>query len=247
VGRAAALLALGTALGLYYGFSDSLWNASTWWDVAWLAVVLIPAVFVLDYLVLPLMDYRGLPLLALALAAFAVICAAADLDAVANFAKLGAVTFAAFWFLSYFETLGWVVLVAAIIPWVDAWSVWRGPTHVIVTRKKEVFTNLSFAFPTPGEDTSANLGLPDLLFFALFLATTVRFELRIRLTWLLMAASFGITLALSEWLDLGGLPALPGLSIAFVLANGDLLWRRFRPGRRSGRSTAPPPAPSSEP
>jgi len=216
-------------LGVYYAVSDSLWNASTWWDIAWLGAILIPTVFVLDYLVLPLLDYRGLPLLALALAAFAVICSAADLDAIANFAKLGAVTFAAFWFLSYFETLGWVLIVVAIIPWVDAWSVWRGPTHVIVTQKKEIFTTLSFAFPTPGEHTSANLGLPDLLFFALFLAATVRFGLRTRLTWLLMAASFGITLALSVWLELGGLPALPGLSIAFVLANGDLLWTRLRP------------------
>ena len=216
-------------LGVYYAVSDSLWNASTWWDIAWLGAILIPTVFVLDYLVLPLLDYRGLPLLALALAAFAVICSAADLDAIANFAKLGAVTFAAFWFLSYFETLGWVLIVVAIIPWVDAWSVWRGPTHVIVTQKKEIFTTLSFAFPTPGEHTSANLGLPDLLFFALFLAATVRFGLRTRLTWLLMAASFGITLALSVWLELGGLPALPGLSIAFVLANGDLLWKRLRP------------------
>jgi hypothetical protein len=234
--RLAALAALGAALGLYYAFSDSLWNASTWWDVAWLGVVLIPVVFLLDYLVLPLMDYRGLPLVAIALAAFAVICTAADLDAVANFAKLGAVTFAAFWFLSYFETLGWIVLVAAIIPWVDAWSVWRGPTHVIVTQKREIFTTLSFAFPTPGEHTSANLGLPDLLFFALFLAATVRFRLRTRLTWLLMAASFGITLALSVWLELGGLPALPGLSIAFMLANGDLLWRRLRPRPRPAAS-----------
>ena len=54
--------------------------------MAWLAVVLIPVVFLLVYLVLPLLDHRGLPLLALALAAFAVICAAADLDALANFA-----------------------------------------------------------------------------------------------------------------------------------------------------------------
>ena len=140
-------------------------------------------------------------------------------------------TFAAFWFLSYFDSLGWIVLVAAIIPWVDAWSVWRGPTHVIVTQKKEVFSNLSFAFPTPGEHTSANLGLPDLLFFALFLAATVRYQLRTRWTWLAMAASFGITLALSVWLDLGGLPALPGLSIAFVLVNADLIWHRLRPRR----------------
>jgi hypothetical protein len=215
-------------LGVYYAVSASLWNASLWWDVAWLGCVLIPAVFALVYFALPLLDYRGLPLLALALGAFAAICAAAGLDGLANFAKLGAVTFLAFWFLSYFDSLGWIVLVAAIIPWVDAWSVWRGPTHVIVTKKREIFTNLSFAFPTPGEHTSANLGLPDLLFFALFLAASRRYGLRTRLTWLAMVASFGVTLALSVAFDLGGLPALPGLSIGFVLVNADLIWGRLR-------------------
>ena len=50
----------------------------------------------------------------------------------ANFGKLGTVTFAAWAFLSFFEALSWVVLVALIIPWVDAYSVWRGPTKTIV-------------------------------------------------------------------------------------------------------------------
>jgi hypothetical protein len=43
-----------------------------------------------------------------------------------------------------------------------------------------------------------------------------------------MTASFGVTLAIAVWLDLGGMPALPGLSIAFLGANADLLWRRLR-------------------
>ena len=43
-----------------------------------------------------------------------------------------------------------------------------------------------------------------------------------------MTASFGATIVLAVWRDLGGLPALPLLSLAFFLANGDLLWRQFR-------------------
>ena len=61
------------------------------------------------------------------------------------------------------------MLVASIIPWVDAYSVWRGPTKQIVEHHEHVFTVLSFAFPVPGEHAAANLGVPDLLFFALFL------------------------------------------------------------------------------
>ena len=229
--RVAAFAALAALLAAYYAASESLWTASTWWDVALISLVLIPAVFALVYLVLPLVSARGLFLVALAFAAFAAVTTVAGLDALANFAKLAAVTAVAFWLLTYLETLGLVVPVAAIIPFVDAWSVWRGPTHVIVTERKEIFTNLSFALPVPGRHASANLGLPDLLFFALFLATCVRFRLRTGWTWLAMTLSFGVTLALAVWLDIGGLPALPGLSIAFLGVNADLLWRKLRPAQ----------------
>ncbi len=71
------------------------------------------------------------------------------------------------------------MLVALVIPWVDAYSVWRGPTKQIVEHHEHVFTVLSFAFPVPGEHAAANLGVPDLLFFALFLAAAARFGLRV--------------------------------------------------------------------
>ena len=70
-------------------------------------------------------------------------------------------------------------LVASIIPWVDAYSVWRGPTKTIVEHHEHVFSVLSFAFPVPGEHAAANLGVPDLLFFALFLGAAARFGLRV--------------------------------------------------------------------
>ena len=52
-----------------------------------------------------------------------------------------------------------------------------------------------------------------------------------------MAASFGVTIALAVWLDLGGLPALPLLSLAFLGANADLLWRQVRFSSASPRAT----------
>src|SRR5205085_571647 len=159
VGRAPALLTprvlafgvLAVALGLYYGFHESLPNTSTWGDVAFLALLLIPAVLGLVYLVLPLRAARELELLLVAL-----------------------------------------------------------------------------AFPVPGEASAANLGLPDVLFFSLFLAAAARFGLRVFVTWLLLAASFGATIAIAVAWNKPGLPALPLLSLAFLLANGDLLWRAFR-------------------
>ena len=48
------------------------------------------------------------------------------------------------------------------------------------------------------------------------------------LTWVLMTLSFGTTLALAVGFEISGLPALPLLSAAFLLANADLLWQRMR-------------------
>jgi len=126
--------------------------------------------------------------------------------------------------------LSWVVLVAFIVPFVDSYSVWRGPTNTIVTKHVQVFDALSFTFPVPGVDGGAKLGLPDLLFFALYLGAAARWNLRVGWTWVCLTASLGGTLALATWPALGvdGLPALPLLSVGFLLANADLLWTRLR-------------------
>jgi hypothetical protein len=228
--RAVAFVVLVVALGLYYRFHESLPNTSTWGDVAFLSFVLMPAVLTLVYLVLPLWEARELQLflVALAFGALAVILHQADLNTLSDFSKLGAMAFAAFWFLNFFEALSWVVLVACIVPWVDAYSVWRGPTNHIVHNHHQVFSTLSFAFPVPGEANAANLGLPDLLFFSLFLAAAARFGLRAFPTWVLLVASFGATIAIAVAWDKPGLPALPLLSVGFLLANADLLWSRLR-------------------
>jgi hypothetical protein len=229
--RRAAFAALAVALGVYYGISPSLWNGSLWSDVAFLAFVLIPAVFALVWFASAVFGRRWLLPAAALLVVLAVATTAAGVGGVADFAKLAATTTVAFVLLAVLDDLPLTVLIAAIIPWVDAWSVWRGPTHVIVAHRRHIFTTFSFAFPIPGEHASANLGLPDLLFFAFFLAACLQFRLRPAWTWAAMTASFGATLAIAVWLDLGGMPALPGISIAFLGVNGDLLWRRLRVGR----------------
>ena len=195
------------------------------------AVLVIPAVFATVGLLLPLRKMPWRWIAALVSIALAVGFSIPQWQAPASFAKLAAATFVGWLFLDFFEDVSWVVIVALIIPWVDAYSVWRGPTNTIVEHHAGVFDYLSFAFPVPGENNTANLGIPDLLFFALFLAATAQYGLRTRLSWLLMAASFGATIVLAVWRDLGGLPALPLLSFAFLVANGDLLWRKLRKER----------------
>jgi hypothetical protein len=151
-------------------------------------------------------------------------------------------TLIAFWFLTFFERLSWVAMIAVLIPFIDAFSVWRGPTHHIVTQKREIFTTLSFAFPIPGEAASANLGLPDLLFFALFLAAAVRWRLRVVWTWIAMIVGLGATIALATSWDVDGLPALPGIAIGFLVANADLIWRDLRSPRAEAPREAAQPA-----
>ena len=236
MGRPAALLrpryvvfaALLAALGAYYAWSEELWNGSLWWDVAWLTLVLLPAVFAVVWFLLPFWRARWLVVALGVFAVLSVLLSLAGLGALANFSKLVTMTFVGFWFLTFFESVLWVALVASVIPLVDALSVWRGPTRHIVDKQPEIFTTLSFAFRIPGERPTANLGLPDLLFFALFLAASVRFRLRPFWTWLAMTASFGLTIVLTVAFDVIGLPALPLLSMAFLLVNADLLWRAIR-------------------
>jgi Na+/H+-dicarboxylate symporter len=234
--RARAFALLGVALGAYYAFTDELSDLSTRQELAFLALVLIPAVFALVWLALPfrLLGRLLLPA-ALAFLVFAVVFELAGLEALANFAKLGLMTVVGFWFLSYFESVLWVALVALIIPLVDSFSVWRGPTRHIVEEQPQVFDVFSFAFPAPGGQSSANLGLPDLLFFALFLAAAARWNLRVGWTWIALTLSLGATMLLAvEW-DVAGLPALPGLAFGFLIPNADLIWREFQRWLRSRR------------
>ena len=109
----------------------------------------------------------------------AVVLEVADFDVLANFAKLAAVTLLAFWFLELLrDASAWVVLVALIIPWSTSTRSGAGRRSTSSRSGESSSTTLSFAFPVPGEQNTAQLGLPDLLFFALFLAATARWGLR---------------------------------------------------------------------
>jgi hypothetical protein len=229
--RVAPLLALVLALTAYDAWAEHLPNVSTSWDVIFIGLVLIPATFVLLLLALPFREEltsRRLLLLVVGLAAITILLELAGADPIANQTKFAAVALLGWWFLQFFESVGLVLLVAVLITPVDIFSVARGPTKHIVEQQPQVFDALSIAFPVLGENSSAQLGLPDVLFFSLFLAATARFSLRTLSTWVAMALSFGTTLALAVWTDVTGLPALPLLSAGFVLVNADLIWKALR-------------------
>jgi hypothetical protein len=232
--RAAALLGLIAALAVYSALAESLPGMGDWTDVTFLSLVVLPATFALVWLTLPARDRLGmreLGLAALALAALAAALSLAELDIAANFAKLAAATATGWWFLTFFEAATWVLAVALLIVPVDLLSVARGPTREITENQPQVFDAFSIFLRIPGEQSAAQLGLPDVLFFALFLGAAARFALRPGWTWLAMTLSFGGTLALAVGLGEAGVAALPLLSAAFLLVNGDRLWASFRAKR----------------
>jgi hypothetical protein len=226
---AGTLVVLGL-LAVYYGTSEHWPNLGQWGDVAFLALGLMPLTFSLVWLALPLQHaaQRHLAGAAIAFVVAAFVLEQLNLDIAANFVKIAAVAAVGWWFLTFFESLSWVLLIAVLIAPVDTLSVARGPTKEIVENQPEVFNALSISFPLPGEHASAQLGLPDILFFSLFLGAAERFGLRVGWTWLAMTLSFGTTLALAVAFDISGLPALPLLSLTFVLPNADLIWRAYK-------------------
>lgn len=226
--RVAAFVLVAAGVVTWDGVAPHVGRVPGWPEVVIIAVGVLPATLALIYLALPLWSHRRL-----VVAAFAVFLAVSVVSwemhhyLVSNFMKLGTYTCGGWMFLWLFEEVSWVVLIAVIIPFVDAISVAAGPTHTIVTHHFQVYSAVAVAFVAPG-GVAAGLGPPDILFFALFLAATVRWRLRPGWTWLAMAGMYGLTLVLANATGSSGLPALPFVSAGFLLANGNVLWRRLR-------------------
>lgn len=208
--------------------------ASEHLDVVFYALVVLPAFAAAIWLALPLVGAGTKTLVALAAATgvLAIVLAVLGVDSAANVAKLACYALAGFAFLSLFEELWWITLVAVLVPWVDVWSVAAGPTEYVVEERPGLFQNVAIAFPSPGEAVIVNIGPPDIVFFALFLAAAARFDLRVAATWIGMTACLAVTLALVWWWDdIAGLPALPAVCLGFLVPNADVLWRDARGAR----------------
>ena len=223
----------------WYVVAPHLPHPGLWPDIVIVSVAVMPVVLSLVLILLPL---RALPTRALLgttllFALLALAFAELDLGLEGNFAKLFAAVFAGWAFLGLFELLSWVVLVALVVPAVDAISVWRGPTHEITKHHIEVYTAVAIAFVVPGGG-AAYLGPPDILFYALFLGAADRWGLRVNWTWVAMTAMYGLTVVVANAAHVGGLPALPFLSAGFLAANADILWKQYRTRPRASERRA---------
>jgi len=237
--RAACIAVVAGALVAYVAAAESLPDVSRRADVAVLALLVLPAFMSLVWLALPLwrLPFTTLLFGGLGLVVCWIALDVLGLDAFADVVKLASFAILGFWLLSLFDELWWVALVALIIPWVDAWSVATGPTRYVTHRQPGFFEHVSVAFPVTGEQASINMGPPDVLFFALFLAAADRFRLRVGWTWICMTAALSLTIVL-VWLADVGLPALPADAVGFLLPNADLIWRHVQSARRERRPLA---------
>ena len=149
----------------------------------------------------------------------------------ANVAKAVFAASVGLWLAAQIDSLAIFVLIAVVAALVDAFSVLTaaGPTHTLLTRAPQVVGYFAVAMTWFGysyRDAYSAIGTSDLVFFSLYLGAVLQFRLRVTLTVVAMTASFLLTVVLALWAR--ALPALPLLSAAFLLANADLLWRRWR-------------------
>ena len=229
--RAASLAGVLVVLVAYGAGARHLPELPSDFDVAFYALVVLPVFAAAVWLALPIagVGTKSLLVLAVAAGALAVAMSLLDVESAANVAKLACYALAGFTFLSLFEELWWLTLVAVLVPWVDIWSVAAGPTEYVVEERPGLFEQVAIALPSPGETAVVSIGPPDILFFSLFLAAADRFRLRVTATWVGMTSCLGATLALVwYWEDIAGLPALPAVCLGFLLPNADLLWRDVR-------------------
>ena len=228
--RAIGLVGLVAALAAFGAIAPQLPELPEDVAVAMAAAVVLPAFTVTIWLALPLARTREVWLLAVAaLTGVAwVVFYFAGLGIASNTAKLACFILVGFWFLSLFEALWWLVLVAVFVPGVDIWSVETGPTRYVTEERPGFFESVSLALHVPGETATANIGPPDIVFFALFLAAAQRFGGRIGFTWLAMTGFLSLTLVLTYIWETNGLPALPAVCLGFLLPNLDIIWRNAR-------------------
>lgn len=135
------------------------------------------------------------------------------------------------------HSAGATLLIALVATGADLFSVFAGPTRALLEGDAPVVDLLLLIFPVFGESFGFALGLSDFIFLALFAGMARLLGLRYALT--LVCVCAGAFLAIVVGLLLARpLPALPFISLAFLIANADLIiggvrgeirsWRRER-------------------
>jgi hypothetical protein len=149
-----------------------------------------------------------------------------DLASLEGLAKILLATGTGLWISLMLTSISQIVLIAGLIILVDFYSVFLGPTRKIVESGSSWIDYLTISLPVFGAPASSQIGISDIIFFSLFIGVALTWRLRRTMTAVALTASFVTTMIIGVRLEIG-LPALPLLSVSFLLANADLLYRRF--------------------
>jgi len=229
VRRPAALL-IAAALAAWGGWSHlapELAQVRVGVAVAAIAALSLPLAGAVALSTLSLRESRPVWLLAIGAVALlvAVVATQADLRAEASAAKAILAGTAGVAAARVFQHRVEAVVIAIGIVIVDLWSVFAGPTRTLIEEQPDTLALLSVALPAPGLREAAAIGMPDLLFLALFTAVAAPLGLRERTGALAMLAALSAT-SVASWALERPLPALPLLSLAFLAASADRLVAR---------------------
>jgi hypothetical protein len=141
---------------------------------------------------------------------------------VANLSRILAAACVGIALARYITSVGVVLIIVFAAIASDLFSVFAGPTRVLVQEDSPLLDGLLLIFPTFGSALGFGLGLSDFIFLVLFAAASRFLNLRYMAT--LLGVCFAAFLAVSAGLLLERpLPALPFIAIAFVLVNVDLI------------------------
>ncbi len=149
---------------------------------------------------------------------------------VANLSRIMAAACLGISLARHVSSVGVVLIVAAAAIASDLFSVFAGPTKVLMQEDSPVLDVLLLVFPTFGSVLGFGLGVSDFIFLALFAAAGRFLDLRYVAT--LLGVCLATFLALTAGLLLGRpLPALPFIAIAFLVVNADLIVASLAKGR----------------
>jgi hypothetical protein len=141
---------------------------------------------------------------------------------VADLSRILAATCVGIALARYITSVGVVLIIVLAAIASDLFSVFAGPTRVLVQEDSPVLDGLLLIFPTFGSALGFGLGVSDFIFLALFAAASRFLDLRYAAT--LLGVCFAAFLAVTAGLLLQRpLPALPFIAVAFLLVNADLI------------------------
>ena len=227
VRRAAAVLSLAGAWCAWTVLAPRLDQPSTNGMLAAVALVALPlATGIVAALAAGYYDQRRALAVVVGVGwALALAGTLTDYETIAGLGKILGAGALGLLFVGLLEKAWHVAAVAVLVIGVDTYSVFAGPTKRLLESGGAAVSTFTVPISGPGVYAVAGLGVVDFLFLGLFCGAALNWRLRPRLTIPLCMLSFSLSIAVAVH-EHRSVPALPLLSLAFVLPN----LRRFRPG-----------------